>query len=108
MRRYRLRVLKQESGARKAKTWGDSFAAACFGGVVTDPKAVVSERVGDLTFRFRAGEFFQNNLILPYMVDHVVGEANLKVLACLVMRIVVPDCLRFQPLLLSNKLLEWK
>ena len=33
--------------------------------------------MGDLTFQFRAGEFFQNNpFILPHMVDHVVGEAK--------------------------------
>lgn len=41
-------------------------------GVVTDPKAVVTERVGQFTFQFRAGEFFQNNpFILPELVEAV-------------------------------------
>ena len=46
-------------------------------GVITDPKKTASERVGDLIFQFRAGEFFQNNpFILPRMVAHVVAEAS--------------------------------
>ena len=46
-------------------------------GVITDPKKTASERVGDLIFQFRAGEFFQNNpFILPRMVEHVVAEAS--------------------------------
>ena len=45
-------------------------------GVVQDPQAIVTERVGDLSFQFKAGEFFQNNpYILPQMVTHVVEEA---------------------------------
>ena len=68
-------------------------------GVVTDPKAVVSERVGDLTFQFRAGELFQNNpFILPHMVDHVVGEAKSEGARFLVDAYCGSDCLRFQPL----------
>ncbi len=44
-------------------------------GVVTDPKAVVTEKVGSLDFRFPAGEFFQNNpFILESLIDHVAGE----------------------------------
>jgi len=46
-------------------------------GVVTDPKLLVSERVGELIFHFRAGEFFQNNpYILPKLVDYVVTQAD--------------------------------
>ena len=46
-------------------------------GVVTDPKKTACERVGDLLFQFRAGEFFQNNpFILPSMVDHVISQAK--------------------------------
>jgi 23S rRNA (uracil1939-C5)-methyltransferase/tRNA (uracil-5-)-methyltransferase len=48
-------------------------------GVVTDPKKTASERVGNLLFQFRAGEFFQNNpFILPKMVEHVIGQAKEK------------------------------
>ncbi len=46
-------------------------------GVVTDPKKVVSEKVGDLVFQFKAGEFFQNNpFILPTLVDYVIDQAK--------------------------------
>ena len=46
-------------------------------GVVTNPKEVVTEKVGDLIFQFKAGEFFQNNpFILPTLVDYVVGQAK--------------------------------
>ncbi len=33
----------------------------CEEGVVTDPKAIVSQVVGNVRYRFKAGEFFQNN-----------------------------------------------
>ena len=47
-------------------------------GVITNPKEVVSERVGDLIFQFKAGEFFQNNpFILPKLVDYVIQQAKL-------------------------------
>lgn len=46
-------------------------------GVVTDHKAPVSERVGDLTLKFVAGDFFQNNpFILPEFVDFGVRAAR--------------------------------
>lgn len=45
-------------------------------GVVTDPRATVSEKVGDLVLQFKAGDFFQNNpFILPELVEHVLGDA---------------------------------
>ena len=48
-------------------------------GVVTDHNAVVSQKVGNYLFQFQAGEFFQNNsYILPFMVEHVVSEAQGK------------------------------
>jgi tRNA/tmRNA/rRNA uracil-C5-methylase (TrmA/RlmC/RlmD family) len=47
-------------------------------GVITNPKEVVSERVGDLIFQFKAGEFFQNNpFILPKLVDYVIQQAKI-------------------------------
>lgn len=45
-------------------------------GVTTDMKAILSSKVGDKTFRFVAGEFFQNNpYVLPQMVDYVIAQA---------------------------------
>ncbi len=45
-------------------------------GVVTDPQAMVTERVGRLVFQFKAGEFFQNNpFILPRFAEHVAARA---------------------------------
>jgi 23S rRNA (uracil1939-C5)-methyltransferase/tRNA (uracil-5-)-methyltransferase len=45
-------------------------------GVETDMRATVRERVGDYTFRFVAGEFFQNNpQMLPAMVDYAIDRA---------------------------------
>ncbi len=45
-------------------------------GVVTNPKQVVTERVGDLSLRFLAGDFFQNNpFILPEFVNYAVEKA---------------------------------
>ena len=46
------------------------------GRVETDFKATVSERVGELTFRFLAGDFFQNNpFILPAFTGYVAKQA---------------------------------
>jgi 23S rRNA (uracil1939-C5)-methyltransferase/tRNA (uracil-5-)-methyltransferase len=45
-------------------------------GVTVDPRAVVTERLGDLSLQFAAGDFFQNNpFLLPRLVDHVAREA---------------------------------
>lgn len=42
-------------------------------GVVTDSNATVTERVGNRTFQFLAGDFFQNNpFILPELVRYVI------------------------------------
>jgi tRNA (uracil-5-)-methyltransferase len=44
--------------------------------VETDPNVYVQTKVKGLTFRFLAGNFFQNNpYMLPVMVDHVVDAA---------------------------------
>ena len=46
------------------------------GGVETDFKATATERVGDLTFQFLAGDFFQNNpFILPAFTGYVAQQA---------------------------------
>ena len=45
-------------------------------GVTTDPRAVITEHVGDLVLQFPAGDFFQNNpFLLPRLVEHVAAEA---------------------------------
>lgn len=46
-------------------------------GIATDPQAIVREQVGDLTFSFPAGEFFQNNpSILGRFADYVSAQAS--------------------------------
>jgi 23S rRNA (uracil1939-C5)-methyltransferase/tRNA (uracil-5-)-methyltransferase len=46
-------------------------------GVTVDPRDVVTEQVGDLSLRFLAGDFFQNNpFLLPRLVAHVAQEAT--------------------------------
>ncbi|MEX2381777.1 MAG: methyltransferase domain-containing protein, partial [Opitutales bacterium] len=46
------------------------------GGVTTDHKAVIEEKVGALSLRFLAGDFFQNNpFILERITDYVRDEA---------------------------------
>ena len=47
------------------------------GRVETNPNAVVTEHVGDLSLDFLAGDFFQNNpFILPDFTGHVAREAS--------------------------------
>lgn len=46
------------------------------GSVLTNPHAVCAEQVGDLTFHFLAGDFFQNNpSILPAFTGYVAEQA---------------------------------
>jgi tRNA/tmRNA/rRNA uracil-C5-methylase (TrmA/RlmC/RlmD family) len=46
-------------------------------GVTVDPRAVVTEQVGDLSLKFLAGDFFQNNpFLLPRLVATVAQEAR--------------------------------
>jgi 23S rRNA (uracil1939-C5)-methyltransferase/tRNA (uracil-5-)-methyltransferase len=45
--------------------------------VTVDPRAVITEQVGDLSLQFLAGDFFQNNpFLLPRLVDHVAQAAK--------------------------------
>lgn len=63
--------------APKRKKGGTLLLRHVIEGVITDNKQLVSEKVGDLIFHFRAGEFFQNNpYILPQLVEYVVTQAN--------------------------------
>ena len=68
-----------EGGKKRRKRGGTLLIRETLEGIVTDPKSTVSERVGDYSFQFKAGEFFQNNgFILPELVgfvrSHVVGD----------------------------------
>lgn len=46
-------------------------------GVITNNNAIATEKVGDLSFHFLAGDFFQNNpFILKAFTDYVADEAK--------------------------------
>lgn len=67
---------RRAGGKKRRQRGGTLLMRDVLEGVVTDPQAIVSERVGEVTFQFKAGEFFQNNpYILPELVEHVVSEA---------------------------------
>lgn len=46
--------------------------------LITDPKCIMEETVGKFVFRFKAGEFFQNNnSILPVVTDYVATKLQI-------------------------------
>ncbi len=46
-------------------------------GVCQNPNALITEKIGGISYQFRAGEFFQNNPhILPELVAYAIGEAS--------------------------------
>lgn len=62
--------------APKLRRGGTLLLRDCFEGVCRDNNAIVTERVGGLSFQFCAGEFFQNNpYILPDLVEFAVSNA---------------------------------
>ena len=66
-----------EGGKKRRQRGGTLLLRETLEGVVNNPKAVVSEKVGALTFQFKAGEFFQNNpFILPDLVEFVKSHAS--------------------------------
>ena len=73
-----LPVAKSETRSKAAsfKRGSTILMRATQGRVETDFKATAIERVGDLEFKFVAGEFFQNNpFILPAFTDYVAKQA---------------------------------
>lgn len=67
---------RRSGGKKRRQRGGTLLLRDVLEGVVSDPQAIVSERVNALTLQFKAGEFFQNNpFLLPEMVDYVAGEA---------------------------------
>jgi 23S rRNA (uracil1939-C5)-methyltransferase/tRNA (uracil-5-)-methyltransferase len=68
---------RRSGGKKRRQRGGTLLMRDVLEGVVNDPQSIVSERVGNVTFQFKAGEFFQNNpFVLPDMVDHVAAEAS--------------------------------
>ncbi len=68
---------RRAGGKKRRQRGGTLLLRDVLEGVVSDPQSIVSERVGNVTFQFKAGEFFQNNpFILPAMVDYVAAEAS--------------------------------
>jgi 23S rRNA (uracil1939-C5)-methyltransferase/tRNA (uracil-5-)-methyltransferase len=66
-----------EGGKKRRQRGGTLLLRETLEGVVNNPKAVVSEKVGAFTFQFKAGEFFQNNpFILPDLVEFVQLHAS--------------------------------
>lgn len=62
--------------AHKFKRGSTILMRATQGGVETNFKATAVEKVGDLTFKFIAGDFFQNNpFILPSFTGYVAKQA---------------------------------
>ncbi|MEC8405112.1 MAG: TRAM domain-containing protein, partial [Verrucomicrobiota bacterium] len=69
---------RRAGGRKRRQRGGTLLLRHVVEGVVNDPQAIVSERVGDLSFQFKAGEFFQNNpYVLPKLVDYVAQEVSL-------------------------------
>ncbi len=71
---------ERESIRQRAKAFknGSTLLLRATGGrAETNPNAIVTEHVGELSFDFLAGEFFQNNpFILPAFTGHVAAEAR--------------------------------
>ncbi|NNC87716.1 MAG: class I SAM-dependent RNA methyltransferase [Akkermansiaceae bacterium] len=66
----------QAAAQKKFRKGATLLFRATAHGVATNPREVVEETVNGLTFRFLAGDFFQNNpFILPAFLDHVAQEA---------------------------------
>jgi 23S rRNA (uracil1939-C5)-methyltransferase/tRNA (uracil-5-)-methyltransferase len=75
----KLTVVRADSAARAAsfRLGSTLLLRDAASGVTTDFRAVITEEVGDLRLRFRAGDFFQNNpFLLPRLAAHVAAEAR--------------------------------
>jgi len=62
--------------ARSYKRGATLLLRAGVDGICTNPRATIEERVGDISFHFLAGDFFQNNpYILQQFTDYVAAQA---------------------------------
>jgi len=65
------------NNANKLKRGGTLLLRDTMNGVCTDNKADVFEKVGNITYQFCAGEFFQNNpFILPDLISYAITQAQ--------------------------------
>lgn len=63
--------------ARDLRRGGTLLLRDSDGGVCSDNKAIISQHIGGICYKFCAGEFFQNNPgILPELISYVIGEAS--------------------------------
>jgi len=61
----------------KLKRGGTLLLRDCIEGVTQDNNAIVTERVGNVTYQFCAGEFFQNNpYVLPELINYAIEQAQ--------------------------------
>lgn len=65
-----------QTRAKKLRKGGTLLLRDSLEGVTSDNRAIVMERVGEKTFQFVAGEFFQNNPhVLPDLVSYALEQA---------------------------------
>jgi tRNA/tmRNA/rRNA uracil-C5-methylase (TrmA/RlmC/RlmD family) len=75
----RLAELRAEVHAQREsyKRGASLLVREAASGVTVDPRAIITERVGDLELQFLAGDFFQNNpFLLPRLAAYVAAEAR--------------------------------
>jgi 23S rRNA (uracil1939-C5)-methyltransferase/tRNA (uracil-5-)-methyltransferase len=75
----RLAELRAEVEARREtyKRGATLLVREAASGVTVDPRAIITEQVGDLALQFLAGDFFQNNpFLLPRLAGYVADEAK--------------------------------
>lgn len=66
-----------DGGRKRRKRGGTLLLRDTIEGVTTDPKKIVSQKVGSILFQFRAGDFFQNNpSIINELVNYVKVSAS--------------------------------
>lgn len=69
----RRKIVEKSS---RLKRGGTMLLRDCAEGVCEDNNAIVTERVGSISYQFCAGEFFQNNpYVLPELIEYAISEA---------------------------------
>jgi 23S rRNA (uracil1939-C5)-methyltransferase/tRNA (uracil-5-)-methyltransferase len=73
----RLKMLRQEIRAKSFKKGGTLLLRDVGTAIVTDPRQIIVQTIGDFKFQVYAGEFFQNNpYILKTFADYIIAEAS--------------------------------
>ena len=74
---FRTSFLSELNDMKLPKRGATLLFRECEEGVETDARKIITQKVKDINFKFKAGEFFQNNAyVLPLMIDHVLKWAN--------------------------------